>query len=310
MYSIDVASITIFAIVFVYCKVKVGAKFANPIGQKDLSYLLIKNVPVRTANMVQMLRGPLTTTVLSYFPAGFLTLYSYADKIMTTLLGTTNSPLAQFYYIRASELSSRKSYADIKPLLVETVRSSVILFGGMFFMTAIMFQKVFGLLFAGKVPSGGVETMFLLFLSLFPFYYISLIGTELGMTALSMKKGRFVFYSSGTFIVILGASLIPLVRVLSIYGLPIGLAAGQIFAVIVYAISISNLHPIIDFNFYRVQMNTIAIALLMIAANFLSANSISVQIGASASLFLVWLLINGKSAVAAMRFMTTKGEVR
>lgn len=310
MYSTVFASIAIFLIVFAYCKVKVGAKFSSPIGQKDLSYLLIKNVPVRAANIIYMLRGPLTTTVLSYFPAGFLTLYSYADKIITVLLGTTNSPLAQIYYIKSSELSSKKIYADIKTLLVETIRSSVILFGGMFFATAIVFQKVFGLLFEGRVPSGGVETMFLLFLSLFPFYYISLLGTELGMTALAMKKGRFPFYSSGTFIGILGISLFPLVRLVSVYGLPIGLAVGQIFAITVYVILLNSIHPLIDLDFFRVQINTIGVALLMVAANFLLANSITIQISVSALLFLVWMLANGKNAINAMRFITAKGEIR
>ena len=310
MYSTVFASVLIFMIVFAYCKIKVGARFANPLGQKDLSYLLIKNVPVRAANIVHMLRGPLTTTVLSYFPAGFLTLYSYADKIINVLLGTTNSPLAQIYYIKSSELSSKKIYADIKALLVETIRSSVILFGGMFFATVLVFQKVFGLLFAGKVPQGGVETMFLLFLSLFPFYYISLLGTEFGMTALSMKKGRLPFYASITFIAIFGISLLPLVRLVSVYALPIGLAVGQVSAIVIYVILLNRLHPLIDFDFFRVQINTVGVASLMVIANFLLANNITVQIGVSAVLFLVWLLVSGKSAVTAMKFITAKGEIR
>ena len=152
--------------------------------------------------------------------------------------------------------------------------------------------------------------MFMLFLSLFPFYYISLLGTELGMTALSMKKGRFVFYSSGTFIIILGASLIFLVKTLSIYGLPIGLAIGQIFAMTMYVILLNKLHKMVDMNFIRVQINTIIVATLMIVANFLSASHMTIQISMSASLFLVWLLADGKSAINAMKFVTAKGEIR
>lgn len=310
MYSTVFASALIFMIVFAYCKIKVGARFASPLGQKDLSYLLIKNVPVRAANIVHMLRGPLTTTVLSYFPAGFLTLYSYADKIMSVLVGTTNSPLAQFYYIRSSEFASKKIFGEIKKLLVQTVKSSVILFAGMFFVTVLVFQKVFGLLFEGRVPSGGIETMFLLFLSLFPFYYVSLVGTELGMTALAMKKGRFPFYSSVTFIGIFGISLLPLVHLVSVYGLPIGLAVGQVSAIIMYVILLNRLHPMIDLDFFRAQVNTIGVALLMVAANFLSANNITIQVSVSALLFLVWMLANGRSAINAMRFITAKGEIR
>lgn len=310
MYATVFASIAIFLIIFVYCKFKIGARFASPRGQKDLSYLLIKNIPVRAANIVHMLRGPLTTTVLSYFPAGFLTLYSYADKIITVLLGTTNSPLAQIFYIKSSELSSKKIYSDIKALLIETIRSSVILFAGMFFATALVFQKVFGLLFAGKVPPGGVETMFLLFLSLFPFYYASLVGTEFGMTALSMKKGRLPFYGSITFITIFGISLLPLVHAVSFYALPLGLAIGQISAMVVYVKLLNRIHPLIDFDLVRVQINTIGIAILMVAANFVLANRIPLQIGVSAVLLLVWLVMNGRSAITAMRFLTAKGEIK
>ncbi len=310
MYSILFASIASFLIIFVYCKLKVGARFANPLGQKDLKYLLIKNVPVRAANMIHMLRGPVTTTVLSYFPAGFLTLYSYADKIVSTLLGTTNSPIAQFYYIKSSEFSSKKNYKDIKSLLIETVRSSVVLFAGMYFLTVLVFQKIFGILFAGKVPEGGVETMFLLFLSLFPFYYISLLGTELGSTAMAMKKGRYIFYASGTFIVILGASLFLLGKLLSYYALPVALAVGQVFAIVVYIILINNLSRMVERNFFRVQMNTIGVGALMLAANFILANHFAFQIGVSLVLLVIWILANGRSAITAMKFITAKGEIR
>ena len=310
MYATVCASVAIFLIIFVYCKFKIGARFANPIGQRDLNYLLVKNIPVRAANMVHMLRGPLTTTVLSYFPSGFLTLYSYADKIITVLLGTTNSPLAQIFYIKSSELSSKKHFGEIKGLLLETIRSSVILFAGMFFATALVFQKVFGILFAGKVPPGGVETMFLLFLSLFPFYYFSLVGTEFGMTALSMKKGRLPFYASATFISIFGLSLLPLVHLTSFYALPIGLALGQGSAIMVYVILLNKLHPLIDFDLLRVQLNTIGVASLMVIANFCLSGRGTLQIGVSAVLFLVWLLINGRSAITAMKFITAKGEIR
>ena len=310
MYATVFASVAIFLIIFIYCKFKIGARFANPIGQRDLNYLLVKNIPVRAANMVHMLRGPLTTTVLSYFPSGFLTLYSYADKIITVLLGTTNSPLAQIFYIKSSGLSSKKHFAEIKGILLETIRSSVILFAGMFFATALVFQKVFGILFAGKVPPGGVDTMFLLFLSLFPFYYLSLLGTEFGMAALSMKKGRLPFYASATFIAIFGLSLFPLVHLASFYALPAGLAVGQGFAVVVYVKLLNRLHPLIDFDLFRVQINTVGVATIMVIANFLLVKNVVAQFGVSAALFLLWLVVNGKSAITAMRFITAKGEIK
>lgn len=310
MYATVYASMLTFVIVFMYCKFKVGARFSNPMGQSDLSYLLVKNIPVRGANIIHMLRGPLTTTVLSYFPAGFLTLYSYADKIITVLLGTTNSPLAQIFYIKSSQFASHKKYAEIKDLLLNTVKSSVILFVGGFFATVVVYQKLFGVLFAGKVPTGGVETMFLLFLSLFPFYYASLVGTELGMTALAMKKGRFPFYASITFIGVFGLSLFPLVRIASVYALPAGLALGQICASVIYVILLNRLNPTIDFDFIRIQINTIGAAAVMVTANFLSAGNVTVQIGVSVTLFILWILANGKNAINAMRFITAKGEIR
>ncbi len=310
MYATVYASMLTFVIVFAYCKLKVGARFANPLGQKDLSYLLLKNIPVRGANIIHMLRGPLTTTVLSYFPSGFLTLYSYADKIITVLLGTTNSPLAQIFYIKSSESASRRKFGDIKGLLLKTVRSSVILFVGTVFATVLVFQNLFGVLFAGKVPPGGVATMFLLFLSLFPFYYASLLTTELGMSAMAIKKGRFLFYASITFIAVFGISLLPLVHLVSYYALPIGLAAGQVTAFVVYVVLLNRYQPIVDADFFRVQTGTVFVATLMVIANFLTAGNSIIQISISAVLLVVWLLATGKSAIDAMRFITAKGEIR
>ena len=310
MYAIVYASMLTFVIVFAHCKFKIGARFSNPLGQKDLSYLLVKNVPVRGANIIHMLRGPLTTTVLSYFPSGFLTLYSYADKIITVLLGTTNSPLAQIFYIKSSQFASQKRYPEIKELLIKTVKSSIMLFVGTVFATILVFQKVFGILFAGKVPAGGVGTMFLIFISLFPFYYVSLVGTELGMTALSLKKGRLAFYASGTFIAIFGFSLIPLVRSMSFYGLPLGLALAQIGAAVVYAISVNRVQPLIGREFIAVQVTTLIFSALMVAANVVEFHNHLLQLATSAGIILLWILMEGRSVVSAMRFITAKGEIK
>ncbi len=310
MYAILFASMLTFLIVFSYCKNKVGARFANPLGQKDISYLLKKNIPVRGSHIVNMLRGPLTTTVLSYFPSGNLTLYSYADKIASVLVGTTNSPLAQVYYIRSSELASKKAFYEIRELLLDILRSSVVLFAGGFFLIVIVFQKAFGVIFAGKVPPDGIHMMFLLLLSLYPFYYSTLIGTELGATGLAMKKGRLNFYAAALFVAILAVSVVPLVKSLSLYGLPISLFLAQVSSLVLYAALVNKIENLIRFEIISAQLNTLIVSVLVLLIGFFMAGNTVLQLAAESTLFLVWILTNWNSALHAMKMITAKGEVK
>ncbi|HEY9165183.1 MAG TPA: lipid II flippase MurJ [Candidatus Kryptonia bacterium] len=310
MYATLISSITIFLVLFLYCKIKVGARFVNPVRQKDLNFLLVKNIPVRAANMIQLLRGPLTTSILSYFPAGMLTLYSYAEKIINVLMGTTNSPLAQVYYTKSSKLASKKDYSEIRSLLVHIVRSSVVLFAGTFFVVVIVFQNVFNVLFSGRVPPDGVHTMFLLFMALFPYYYAMLIGTSLGATGLAMKKGRLTLYAAILFVSLLAIAIYPSVRVFSLYGLPISLAFAQVIATILYAVLVNRIETLIDFEVLKIQGSTIVLSLAMIAFNFLTGGNLTLQVSADAAIFLAWLILNWSSAVNAMQLITSKGEVK
>jgi putative peptidoglycan lipid II flippase len=310
MYAMVAASVVNSLILFAYCKLKVGARFSNPFRHSDIPLLLMKNVPVRAANIVQMLRGPLTTSVLSYFPAGMLTLYSYAEKIVSVLVGTTNSPLAQVYYIKSSELASKGNFGEIKKLLVHIVKSSVILFAGTFFLIAIIFQKVFSIIFASKVSADGIHTMFLVLTALFPFYYITLLGTEVGQTGLALKKGRLTFYSTSLFIIILAGMIVPSVKLFSIYGLPLSLFVAQLGATLLYARLINKIEPLIDSQIISEQLSTISIMFLMIIMNFIAVRQTLIQVIADIVLFLIWTATNWKGAISTMRLITAKGEVR
>jgi len=310
MYATVFSSMTIAGILFIYCKFKVGARFASPFGQRDLNFLLIKNLPVRGSNVVTLLRGPLTTTVLSYFPAGILTLYSYAEKIINVLVGTTNSPLAQVYYTKSSEFASKKDYPSISGLLVHTVQSSAILFAGLFFVTAIMFQKAFGIIFTGKVTPDGIRTMFLLLLALYPYYYATLLGTELGATGLAMKKGRLNFYASVVFVVVLAIFIFPLVKGFSMFGLPVSLFLAQVSSSIVYVILINRIGRLVGIEFIRVQLNTIVVSILVIVAGLFTAGNVDLQILLDSILLVVWIATSWRDAVNAMKLLTAKGEVK
>lgn len=304
------ASAISFFVMFLYCKFKVGARFANPFRQRDLGYLLIKNIPVRATNMINLLRGPLTTTALSYFPAGVLTLYSYSERIITVLLGVANSPVTQFYFVRSSELASRKDFTEIRRLLQIVVNNGSLLLGGLFFSTTILFREAFGVLFSGKVSQDDIQMMFLVFLALFPFSYVLLVGLQITTTGLAMKKGRLGLYAALVFLGVLGIVILPLVTWLSLFGLPASLFLAQFILIAVYIRLLNKIEPLIDGQLFRAQIDTIATAAAMILFNFLWTGGQALQLGVNFLFFLVWLARNRKSALESLRFMTTKGEIK
>jgi len=310
MYATVLASILAAGILFVYCKFKVGARFANPLRQRNLRYLLIKNVPVRMTNMANLLRGPITTTVLSYFPAGLLTLYSYADRIITVLLGVANAPLTQVYFVQSSELSARKAFGEIRRLLGSIITTSSLMFAGLFFTTVIVFRVAFNNFFAAKVSVDNVRIMFILFLALFPFSFTSLLGAQITATGLAMKKGRLSLYSAIGFLTVLAIVIVPSVRLLSVFGLPVSLGVAQLSSVLIYSKLLNKVEPLIDFGLLKNQWDTIIIGGVVIAFNFIWNLGPAIQIAVNSLLFAVWIVRNWSEAHDTLRFVTAKGMVK
>lgn len=310
MYAAVAASAAGSLILFAYCKLKLGARFANPFRQKDIPYLLLKNVPVRMTNIVNLLRGPVTTTALSYFPVGSLTLYSYAERIVMVLLGLANSPMTQYYFIRSSELATIRDFDEIRRLLKRVVRHAGILFAGLFFGTAVIFQDLFAFLFGSKVSSEGIRTMFVLFIALFPFSYVSLIASQIAATGLAMKKGRVSLFAAFVFIGTLALVIYPLMKMFSVFGLPVTLFVAQVLSVLAYVKLLNRIELIVDAGLMRIQVDTFIVAAILITANAVWPLDSLPRITMNSVFFLAWLARHWSGAKDTLTFVTARGEVK
>ena len=157
-------------ILFFYHFKKVGWRFSNPYGNRDVMYLLKKNFAIRIADIINSLKGPLITNVLSYFPTGYMTLFSYTDKVLNILFRITNSPMLRLLFVKASNLLAMKKMEEITAILTSTLKSNLLLFICALMPTTILFKKMFGLLFSSKLSLTEIDLMYSMFLCLIPLY--------------------------------------------------------------------------------------------------------------------------------------------
>jgi putative peptidoglycan lipid II flippase len=310
IYAMVFSSILNFLILLNYLKRKIGWEFSNPFIQADITYLLKQNIPIRAGNLIYLLKSPVTTNVLSYFPTGYITLFNYSDRILAIFFNITNSPILQILYAKASNLLSRKKIGELKSVLLSTIKSNTVLFIGVIIPTVVLFKEVFGFLFAQKVTPGQISVMYSLFLALIPFYLTLSFEMPFVNITFALKKGLKVLQIAIVFIILYSLFLLGGIKLLGIYIIPIALFFAQLYNTITYARFVNkNLH-VIDLNMLKTIGKFSIFVALLLSLNAISRNHFLYSIYINLLLVLLWLIFTGKETITAFQFLTEKGEVK
>ncbi|HXG39140.1 MAG TPA: lipid II flippase MurJ [Bacteroidota bacterium] len=308
--ALVVASAVAFAGVLLYYRKQFGWHWANPLHVPAVRSLLRQNIPVRVGTLVYSLRGPLTTNMLSFFPTGSLTLYQYADKILTTLFSVANAPILQILYMKASTLLPQSKLEELKGVLKATVRSNIALTVALLIPTVTLFQPVFGALLHQRITPEELSTMFVLFLALVPFYLTLAFEMPFVNITLALKRGNQVLRIGTTFVLLYGLFLYAGVGELGIYAIPVALFLAQLQNAVSYARFVGRKIPVFDREMQIILGRFLVLIAALLVLNLWLQSDRVLSLYANLLIAGMWAVVAGNETVASFRFITTRGEIR
>jgi putative peptidoglycan lipid II flippase len=90
-----------------------------------LKHLFKKSSQMALGGFIWSLRDVLTRNITSRLGEGAVSLYAYAEKIITILIQLLVNPLVKVYYSRVSEWAAKSLWQDIRALFIRTSRVAV-----------------------------------------------------------------------------------------------------------------------------------------------------------------------------------------
>jgi putative peptidoglycan lipid II flippase len=309
-FSIVLGSIWNFFFLFFYHFKRVGWALSNPYGNPDILCLIKKNFVIRSAHFINSLKAPLTTNVLSYFPLGYLTLFSYTDKILNILFKITNSPMLNILFVKASNFLVKNKFEEIKIALKSTLKGNLLLFICMLIPTMILFKKLFGVVFVNKLSSDEINIMYSLFLCLIPYYLTLSLELPYTNITIAMKKGTKIAEIAGISLLLYGLFLLFSMKLLMIYTIPIAISCAQIYNTVAYTKYVNNRLGICDEEIVKAVVLYVVLGIILVSLNYFLKNNFIIQLYANLLVIGAWLILVGKDIILVFRLVTRKGEIK
>jgi putative peptidoglycan lipid II flippase len=309
-YSIVIGSVLNFFLLFFYHYSKIGWRFSNPWKNNDIHYLLKKNSIIRSASFINSLKGPLTTNVLSYFPVGYFTLFSYADKILNILFRVTNSPMLNIILIKASGYLAMNKLGEIKTVLKDTVKSNFMMLICVLLPAILLFKKIFGVVFASKISSDEINIMYSIFLFLITFYLILSLEMPFTNVTIAMKEGFKIVKINIVSLILFILALLLGINTLKIYAIPIAMSFAQLYNIFVYTSLVNSRINFFDRDFAKMYVQFGILGVLIVILNMTFSNNFVFQIYSNIILMSLWSCYAGKNIIAAFRFVMRRGEIK
>ena len=310
IYSSVFGSMVSFSVLFFYLLRNIGLRISNPFIQPDISSLLKQNISIRAGNLVYFLKDPITTNTLSFFPTGYITLYTYANSIFNVLFTVINSPILQTFYVKISNLISKRANEELRYILSYTIKSNILLF-----ITALMFivlisKETFSFLFALKITTSQLTVLYNLFLAFIPFYFIMSFEIPLVNFTFAMREGRKVLQISLFFIILYCLFLVAGIRLLGVYIIPVAMSLAQLRSATAYARFVNKNLAVIDSSIIESIVKFAIFVSLLISLNVIFGNYFYYKLLFNLLLISVWFLFTGKDTMYTLQVIIKKGEIK
>jgi len=310
IYSLAIASMLNFIILFAFFILKIEWKVTNPFTQPDIKYLLKKNLPIRAGVWIYHLQAPITSNVLSYFPIGYITLFNYASSILSVLLRLITTSTIQVLHVNISNLLALHKLDEAKSFLISTIKNNVTLFMCLLMPTVILFKEICRLILFPRVTLDQISIMFNLFLALSPLYFILSMETPFVTTTLVMKNGKKMIHAAAVFILYYGICLIMTLSFLKVYALPVALLFAQMQSIIIYARFVQKKLQVIEIKMTKLILFCIIFMMLMIAINLIISDNSYFTIILNSLLIFAWFISARKEIKISFQFMMKKNLIK
>ena len=309
-FSIAMGSLLTFLLLFMYHLKKIGWRFNSPMKNKDIAFLLRKNVILRVGHLINALKGPLTTNVLSYFPVGYITLFSYTDKILNIIFRITNSPMLSLLFVKASNFLATKKMGEIKYVVKSALKSNFVLFIFILLPTIILFKKIFGVIFINRFTSAEIGIMYCLFLCLVPYYLTLSLEMPFTYITIAMKRGGIIAKIASASLILYALILLFGKNIFAIYSIPIAMSFAQLFNTAAYTKFVNHQLDIFDKEIVKAFILNLTIGIVLVLINYLTRNNFIAQLCTNFIIVCIWLIFAGQDIVMTFRLFTRRGEIK
>jgi peptidoglycan biosynthesis protein MviN/MurJ (putative lipid II flippase) len=316
VYALLIASVVNAVWLAAMATRKVGFTLVNPFRSPEVFRLVRQNTPIRLGTFVYMLKGPITTNILSFLPTGSITLFNYADKMFQALVGATTAPLFQYLYLKGSSLFTRLATTELKELLATSVSSSLALMLVAVVATSMFFKPVFSFLLGPKVTADELSLLFVLFVSLAPAYVMVTLTTPFETLTLVFKQGLRILRVHVGFVLLYGFFVVSGFSTLGMFAIPLALCLAQLHNAMMFGSSVRDrLRGFEDSGdpMHRTGRAILRSVLLLIA--FVATNVMLREDYVAIALFnlalvFTWLMLERTTVRSAFAFLTRRGEVQ
>jgi putative peptidoglycan lipid II flippase len=219
-------------------KLKIGMGLA--LWHTDIIRLFAVSASMRIGHQIWTLNNLITTNILSHYPVGMISLYSYASRIISTIFEITNSPILKIYYSKTSYALARTDFVAIKGLIRETLSQNSILYILSVLPFLLYLQDILSIVFGNKFTVNDIQVIYYLFVLLIPLYLILTVETLYSYVIILMKKGSKIIIINIVYIILYAALLFTLNIYIGIYAIPMALIIAQLYNCISYLQNVRN----------------------------------------------------------------------
>ncbi len=267
---------------------------------------------MRMGKFVISFKFPITTNILSHFPTGYITFYTYATRIMDILFGIINIPVLRVFFIKFSDSIAKIDFKNIKKNLETVIKTNEIVFFYSILLAIVFFKKIFTILFYPKVSLEYISIMYYIFLSLIPFYVIALIEAPFVNIIEAIKKGKKILFVASINLILYVLLLISSIKYLKIYSLPFSLFFSQIYNTFSFINYTNMKFEIVNSKILKFIFKYASSFIIMISLNFLLGFLKSFIPSLFFNIcFLLFLIILFKNEIYLTKsIMFKKGEIK
>jgi O-antigen/teichoic acid export membrane protein len=236
--SIVAAQTIILVIQQTYISRHMKFGFRVVLWHRSIPGLMRNSFSIRLGHQIYSLRDPLTSNLLSRFPPGTITLFSFSYKLIAVLYSVTNSPIIQIFSSKVSMLVSHGRIGEIRKLLKETTIRNTILFLSIIVFSLFVIRAVLSYFFGGRFTSEDILTIVLFFQAFIPLYFILSMESPMVSLIVAMKRGSDIIKISLINIVLYGMSAFLVLHWMTITWLPAAIGLAQVANLFLYFTSV------------------------------------------------------------------------
>lgn len=172
-----------------------------------LRRLLMRSFTMRSAQLLYMLKEPITASVLATLSPGSISSYYYGQRIMTILYTVITGPIVQVYTAKISRLVAERSLLEVRANLRKAQLSTAGMFVVFVLPGALLLPDVLAITFGTKFEEAQLRAIDQVFVALIPFFGILAFEQPYAVFVAVMKQVTGVLTANISFVLVFGALL-------------------------------------------------------------------------------------------------------